>query len=146
VAPYGSCVNRRFGGKYRLHLQGRKIRKRGTSVSRWQQTELSLTRGRACRLQILLALASIVIFGSESRGTREHILLSQIQDFLLRRLLRPAGLGWRYSNPPPHESLNQSITCPLFIPSGRTEYRSPPPTVLLLFRAYPLLRKCLLIP
>jgi hypothetical protein len=32
-------VNRRFGGKYRLHLQGRKIRERGTSVSRWLHTE-----------------------------------------------------------------------------------------------------------
>jgi hypothetical protein len=41
----------------------------------------SLTRGRACRLQLLLALASAVIFGSESRGTRDHILLSQIWDF-----------------------------------------------------------------
>jgi hypothetical protein len=39
VAPRRSCVNRRFGGTYRLHLQGRKIRVRGTSVSRWQQTE-----------------------------------------------------------------------------------------------------------
>jgi hypothetical protein len=34
-----SCMNRRFGGTYRLHLQGRKICKRGTSMSRWQQTE-----------------------------------------------------------------------------------------------------------
>jgi hypothetical protein len=32
-----SCVNRRFGGTYRPHLQGRKIHKRGTSVSKWQQ-------------------------------------------------------------------------------------------------------------
>jgi hypothetical protein len=32
------CVNRRFGGKYRLHLQGRNIRERGTSVSRWLQS------------------------------------------------------------------------------------------------------------
>jgi hypothetical protein len=38
VAPCRSCVNRRFGGKYRLHLQGRKIRERGTSVSRWLQS------------------------------------------------------------------------------------------------------------
>jgi hypothetical protein len=37
VAPCTSCVNRRFGGKYRLHLHGRKIRERGTSVSRWLQ-------------------------------------------------------------------------------------------------------------
>jgi hypothetical protein len=30
VAPCRSCVNRRFGGTYRLHLHGRKIRERGT--------------------------------------------------------------------------------------------------------------------
>jgi hypothetical protein len=29
VALCRSYVNRRFGGKYRLHLQGRKIRERG---------------------------------------------------------------------------------------------------------------------
>jgi hypothetical protein len=34
VAPCRSCeINRRFGGTYRLHLQGRKIRERGTSVA-----------------------------------------------------------------------------------------------------------------
>jgi hypothetical protein len=43
VALCRLCVNRRFGGKYRLHLQGRKIRERRTSVSRWMQTELSLS-------------------------------------------------------------------------------------------------------
>jgi hypothetical protein len=32
VTPCRSCVNRRFGGTYRLHLQGRKIREQGTSV------------------------------------------------------------------------------------------------------------------
>jgi hypothetical protein len=37
VAPCRSCVNRRFGGTHRLHLQGRKISERGTSVSRWLQ-------------------------------------------------------------------------------------------------------------
>jgi hypothetical protein len=46
-------------------------------------------------------LASAVILGSESHGTHDHILLSQIQDFPFRRLLRLAGLRWRYSNPPP---------------------------------------------
>jgi hypothetical protein len=40
----------------------------------------SLTRGSVCRLQLLLALASAVILGSESRGTHDHILLSQIRD------------------------------------------------------------------
>jgi hypothetical protein len=31
-------VNQRFGGTYRLHLQGRNIRERGTSVNRWLQS------------------------------------------------------------------------------------------------------------
>jgi hypothetical protein len=62
----------------------------------------SLTRGWVCRLQLLLVLASAVILMSESRGTHGHILLSQIRDFLFRRLLRLAGLRWRYSTPPPH--------------------------------------------
>jgi hypothetical protein len=52
---------------------------------------LSLRRGRVCRLQLLLALANAVIFGSESRRTRGHILLSQIRDFPFRRLLRLAS-------------------------------------------------------
>jgi hypothetical protein len=56
-----------------------------------------LTRGRVCRLQLLLVLASAVIF-----GTCGHILLSQIRDFPFRRLLRLAGSRWRYSTPPPH--------------------------------------------
>jgi hypothetical protein len=43
---------------------------------------LPLTRRRACRLQWLLALAIAVIFGSESRSTGGHILLSQILDFI----------------------------------------------------------------
>jgi hypothetical protein len=34
VVPCISCVNRRFGGTYPLHLQDRKIREQGTSVSR----------------------------------------------------------------------------------------------------------------
>jgi hypothetical protein len=40
----------------------------------------SLMRGRVCRLQLLLVLASAVIRGSESHGTHYHILLSQIRD------------------------------------------------------------------
>jgi hypothetical protein len=50
------------------------------SRARWCGA-LSLTRERVCRLQLLLVLASAVILGSESRGTREHILLSQIRDY-----------------------------------------------------------------
>jgi hypothetical protein len=66
---------------------------------------LSLTRGQVYRLQLLLALASAVILGSESRGTRDHILLSQVPDFPFCCLLRIAGLRWRYSTPPPHGNL-----------------------------------------
>jgi hypothetical protein len=59
----------------------------------------SLTRGRVCGFQLLLVLASAVIFRSESRGTRDHIILPQIRDFLFHRFLRLAGLQWRYSTP-----------------------------------------------
>jgi hypothetical protein len=83
-----------------------------------------LTRGWVCRLQLLMGLASAVSLKSESRETRDHILLSQIRDspkldgqvpifiyipqeqsgpvipsdtgFPLRRLLRVAGQRWRY--------------------------------------------------
>jgi hypothetical protein len=58
---------------------------------------LSLTTGRVCPLQLLLVLASVVILGSESRGTRYHILLSHIRDFPFCRLLWLSGLRWRYS-------------------------------------------------
>jgi hypothetical protein len=44
VAPCRSCVNRRFGGTYRLYLQSRKIRERGTNLSRWLY--LTLVRSR----------------------------------------------------------------------------------------------------
>jgi hypothetical protein len=101
----------------------------------------SLTRGRVCRLQSLLALASAVIFGSESRRTRGHILLSQIRDFPFLRLIRLAGSRWRYSTSPPHRWIECVLTCPPFITSRRTEQKSPPSTVLLSLRAYSLLRK-----
>jgi hypothetical protein len=63
---------------------------------------LSLTRGRVCQLQLPLALARSVILGFESRGTGDHILLSQIRDFPFRHLLRLAGLCSRYLTLPPH--------------------------------------------
>jgi hypothetical protein len=49
---------------------------------------LSLTRRRICRLQLLQALASAVILGSEFRGACDHILLSQVRDFPFHGLLR----------------------------------------------------------
>jgi hypothetical protein len=54
-------------------------------------------------LQLMLAFANAVIFGSESRETRDRILLFQILGFPFRRLLRLARLRWRYSTPPPQE-------------------------------------------
>jgi hypothetical protein len=75
----------------------------------------SLTRGQVSRLQLLLTLTRAVIFEFESRGSRDHILLSQIRDSPFRCLLRPAGLRWRYS-------------------ATRIENKSPCLTVPLLFR------------
>jgi hypothetical protein len=57
----------------------------------------ALSDERVCRLQLLLALARAVILRSESRGTRGHILLTQIRDFPFRRLLRLAVLRCRYA-------------------------------------------------
>jgi hypothetical protein len=51
----------------------------------------------------LLALTSVVFLRSESLGTSDYILLSQILDFPFRHLLRLAGSKWRYSKLPPHE-------------------------------------------
>jgi hypothetical protein len=50
----------------------------------------SLTRGRVCNLLLLLVLASAAPIGSESWGTRDHILLPQ---FL--RLPQPGGSSGR---------------------------------------------------
>jgi hypothetical protein len=55
--------------------------------------------------------------------TRGHILLSQIRDFPFRRLLRLAGLRWRYSTPPPH-GMRQTL---LYNHFARTEYKTPFP-------------------
>jgi hypothetical protein len=50
VALCRSCVNQRFGGTYRLHLQGKKIRERGTSVSRWlKSADFSTLKMKAIR-------------------------------------------------------------------------------------------------
>jgi hypothetical protein len=54
VALCKSCVDRRFGGTYRLHLQGSKIRERNTSVGRWLQTGPPLKRLKGkCKLGMM---------------------------------------------------------------------------------------------
>jgi hypothetical protein len=83
---------------------------------------LSLTRGRVCRLQLLLAFARAVILGPKSRRTWDYILLSHIRDSHFRRLLRLAGSRWRYSKPPPHGSTsNARINSLLWLHSVRIE-------------------------
>jgi hypothetical protein len=57
-----------------------------------------MTRGRGCRLQLLLVLASAATLEYESRGTQDHILLSQIRDSpnlegQVRVFLYPPGTG-----------------------------------------------------
>jgi hypothetical protein len=91
---------------------------------------LSLMRGRVCHLQFLLALASAVILGSEYHETHDQILLSHIRDFPFSRLLRLAGLRWRYSTPPPHGILNFWL-CPLLITFQHGPCRNTPFTLLL---------------
>jgi hypothetical protein len=58
----------------------------------------SLTRGWICSLQLLLGLASALILRSGSRGTHNHILLSQIWDSPSLEgqvpYLYPPGTGW----------------------------------------------------
>jgi hypothetical protein len=71
VAPSRSCMNRRFVATYRLQLQGRNIRERGTSVSKWLQT------AAASSLEDFSTLKMEAICSSETsihtRSTRRHI-------------------------------------------------------------------------
>jgi hypothetical protein len=67
-----------------------------------------------CLLYMQQALASAIFLGSESLGTRDHILLSQTRDFPFRRLLRLAGSRCRYSTPPPHGS-GQALSLSLML-------------------------------
>jgi hypothetical protein len=73
VAPCRSCVNRRFGGTYRLHLQGRKIRERGTSVCRWLQTADSLTNNDT--LKVTTILRQIITELSEAVSEKDKIMI-----------------------------------------------------------------------
>jgi hypothetical protein len=73
----------------------------------------SVTRGWICRLQLLLGFASAVVFGSESRGTHDHILLFQTG----------TPSTWRARSP----YLNSPGTrWPSFTPSHWVAFSSPP--------------------
>jgi hypothetical protein len=76
VAPCRSCVNWRFGGTYRLHLQGRKIRERGTSVIRWLQPHWATSQKTA----FLLSDRN----GFSMYRVRIHILAHLLRTVLIR--------------------------------------------------------------
>jgi hypothetical protein len=72
--PVSLSVKHPSGTQNRIFITVRQLR-----VCCWRET--SLTRERACLLKLLLALTGAVILGSESTGTHDHILFSQIRDF-----------------------------------------------------------------
>jgi hypothetical protein len=57
----------------------------------------SAMRGWVCRLQLLPTIASAVILGCESRGTDDHILLSQMRDSPTWRARSPVFISLRNS-------------------------------------------------
>jgi hypothetical protein len=72
VAPCKSSVNRCFGGTYRLHLQGRKIHKRGNSVSSLQppaHAGYSLADFSTLKIEAIRSSETSV----HTRSTRRHI-------------------------------------------------------------------------
>jgi hypothetical protein len=95
----------------------------------------SLTRGWVCRLQLLLVWPAQSVWGQSPAGlmtvfyslrfetpptwrARSPFYILQEQGdpvippgtgFPFRRLLRLAGLGWRYSNPPPYGVISHSL-------------------------------------
>jgi hypothetical protein len=104
VAPCTSCVNRRFGGTYRLRLQGRKSASEITSVCRWQQTEPTWLRPPA---HAGFSLADFSILKMEAlrssetsihtRSTRRHIpengILHESKALLLRQPVQFVNLN-----------------------------------------------------
>jgi hypothetical protein len=62
---------------HRIQVNSKKVKVKVMFAVCWCGV-LSLMREWVCCLQLLLGLASTVIFGSKSRSTRDHILLSQI--------------------------------------------------------------------
>jgi hypothetical protein len=71
-----SGLNRRFGGTYRLHLHGRKIRERGTRVSRWLQTKQSPAHAGSSLADFstlkMEAIPSSETSVQSTRSTRRH--------------------------------------------------------------------------
>jgi hypothetical protein len=89
----------------------------------------SLTRGRICLLNMLLALASAVFLGSESLGTRDHISVSQIWDFPFCCLLWLAGSQWRYLTPLPHRWVELSVIVGFLLYSLSSDHSTESATI-----------------
>jgi hypothetical protein len=72
-----TCLNRRLGGTYRLHLQGSKIREQVTSVSRWQPPAHAgylLADFATIKMEAIRSSETSV----RTRSTRHHILEDSI--------------------------------------------------------------------
>jgi hypothetical protein len=87
-------------------------------------------RGWVCRLLLLLVFTSAVILGSESRGTHDHILLSQIRDSLnpgaRSPYLYPPGTGWpsytsMHWGPFSSPLMTRRTTVEVFVPASTRE-------------------------
>jgi hypothetical protein len=76
----------------------------------------SLTKEQVCSLQLLLAITSAVILGSESHRTHDHMLLSQIRDSCNLEGQVPI-----FSYPP-------GTGCPNYTPNNWILFLSPPVT------------------
>jgi hypothetical protein len=138
-----SCVSWRFGGIYRLHLQGRKIRERGTSVSRWLQAELQFAT-RCWPSTQTLSFSSLLIshlttlpfslfscrwlFPTEAVGSLLLTLVPRSRIFLLWR--------WRRYVPPKRRLMLHSAT-----PQKTTPLCKP--QILLILFCSQFLCKCL---
>jgi hypothetical protein len=69
VAPCRSCVNRRFGGKYCVHHQGRKICERRTSLQPPAHDGSSLADSSTLKMEAVRSSETSV----HTRSTRRHI-------------------------------------------------------------------------
>jgi hypothetical protein len=95
VAPCRSCVNRRFGGTYRHHVQGRKISERGTSVSRWLQTESPVVVTLVLLSRIFLPLRWRLYVPPKRRFAQDlHGATSQEMAFFIVTVLKTSNLTY----------------------------------------------------
>jgi hypothetical protein len=87
---------------------------------------LSLTKGLACRLQLLLALASAVILRPSPVGlaTIFHCLICETSFLSPPATRRLAGLRWRYSTPHPHGILPLLFWESRYISAARTTQKT----------------------